>query len=269
MPAFIEPPTPYPEVNCLLSEVLAGIKPVLGEHLIGMYLDGSLACGSFDQASDIDFVVVTDQDVAGDLFTALQAMHDRISIFDSIWSIQLEGSYISQHAIRRYDPEHVLHPNLERGLGERLKMAIHDETWAVHRHILRQRGITLLGPPPQSLIDPVSPVELKQAMLILLNGWATHILNHPEVIDYLGYQSYTVLSLCRALYTLQSGEIATKPEAIRWALENLDKRWIELIEHAWEGRLASGPQAQPEDIQGTRDLIQYAIERSREFEVRI
>lgn len=157
MTVFAAPPTPYPEVNRLLEEVLTGIQPILGKHLIGMYLDGSLAYGSFDQDSDIDFVVVTDQDITGDLFLALQAMHDRINALDSVWAIQLEGSYISRHAVRRYDPEHSLHPNLERGLGERLKMAVHDETWAVHRYLLRQSSIILLGPPPQSLIDRSSP----------------------------------------------------------------------------------------------------------------
>ena len=266
MPISIEHPTPYPEVNRLLGEVLAGIQPILGEHLIGMYLDGSLACDTFDQASDIDFVVVTDQDIAGGLFLALQALHDQINSLDSIWAIQLEGSYISRHAIRRYDPEHSLHPNIERGLGEHLKLVVHDETWAVHRHILRQRGITLLGPSPQSLIDPVSPSELRQAMLKLLNGWATHILNHPQVIDFRGYQSYVVLTLCRALYTLQSGEVATKPAAVRWARATLGERWIALIERAWENRHNPDPQAQPEDIQGTLNLIQYAIERSRKLE---
>jgi hypothetical protein len=142
---------------------------------------------------------------------------------------------------------------------------LHDETWAVHRHILRQRGIILLGPPPQSLIDPVSPDELKQAMHVLLNGWMVHIYNHPEMIDFRGYQSYIVLSLCRALYTLQTGKVATKPEAVRWALANLDGGWKGLIERAWDGRHASDPQAQPEDIQGTLDLIQYVRQHSLQY----
>ena len=182
--------TPYPEVNVLIQELLESAQAVLADHFVGMYLDGSLTSGDFNQDSDIDFVVVTDADISGSLFTALQAMHDRIATTDSPWAIQLEGSYISRHALRRYDPAHALHPNIERGKGERLKMARHDRIWAVHRYILRKRGITLSGPAPQTLIDPISPDELSQAMLESLQGWATHFLNHPAQLSSRGYQSY-------------------------------------------------------------------------------
>ena len=147
-------PTPYTEVNALLQELLESVQTILGSHLVGLYLDGSLASGDFDQDSDIDFVVVTDDEISGDLFSALQAMHERIATIDSWYAIQLEGSYISQRALRRYDPAHALHPNIERGRGERLKMIRHDETWDIRRYVLRERGITLTGPAPQDLIDP-------------------------------------------------------------------------------------------------------------------
>ncbi len=116
-------PTPYPEVNALLQEVLVGAQQILGSHFIGMYLEGSLVSDDFDQDSDIDFVVVTDEDVSSDCFAALQVMHERIATLDSWYAIQLEGSYISQQALRRHDPTHARHPNIERGPGERLKWA--------------------------------------------------------------------------------------------------------------------------------------------------
>src|SRR5262245_38755370 len=119
-------PTPYPDVNMLLNEVLVGAQQILGSHFVGMYLEGSLVSDDFDQDSDIDFVVVTDEDVSEEQFEALQAMHDRIATIDSWYAIQLEGSYMSQQAIRRQDPAHATHPNIERGQGERLKMAYHD-----------------------------------------------------------------------------------------------------------------------------------------------
>src|SRR6185503_20915053 len=119
------PATPYPEVNAILQELLEGIQGILGEHLLGMYLEGSLANGDFDQDSDIDFVVVTDVEVTEDLFSSLQSMHDQIATLDSPWAIQLEGSYLSRQALRRYDPANDIHPNIERGLGERLKLVRH------------------------------------------------------------------------------------------------------------------------------------------------
>jgi len=258
--------TSHAEVNSLLSILLEEVQAVLGEQFIGMYLDGSLASGDFDADSDIDFVVVTREDIAGELFLRLQAMHDRIALLDSAWAIQLEGSYVSQHAIRRYDPEHAMHPNIERGLGERLKLVDHNETWAVHRYILRERGITITGPDPRSLVDPVSAQELRAAMLKLQNGWAKSILENPQVISGRGYQSYVVLSLCRLLYTLQTGKVASKPCAAAWAKENLAERWIPLIDRAWRGRHHPGLKADPDDLRETLKLILYSTLVSQSYE---
>lgn len=258
-------PTPFPEVNALLQELLKSVQSILGSHFIGMYLDGSLTSGDFDQDSDIDFVVVTDEDISEDLFLALQAMHERIAAIDSLWTIQLEGSYISQHAIRRYDPDHALHPNIERGSGECLKMADHDEAWAIHRYVLRQRGLTVIGPPPQTLIDSISPNDLRRAMLPALSGWATHILAHPDEINGRGYQSYTVLTLCRILYTVQLGDVVSKPAAARWAKETLGEKWVPLINRAWVGRQNGGLPAEPDDVKSTLDFIRYSIKYSQQL----
>ncbi len=259
---MIDALAPYPEVAALLSELLESVRAVLGNHFVGMYLDGSLTSGDFDRDHDIDFVVVTDVDIADSLFSALQTMHDRIATIDSWCAIQLEGSYISQHALRRYDPAHALHPNIERGRGERLKMIEHDEAWAVHRYVLRERGITLAGPAPQTLIDPVAPADLRQAMLKTLDGWAASILDNPAQMKPRGYQSYIVLTLCRVLYTLHYGAVASKPVAMRWAQETLGSRWAALIERAWAGRHNSGLEASPDDVNGTLEFIRYALERS-------
>src|SRR5215208_6057450 len=256
-------PTPYPEVNAILQELLEGIQGVLGEHLIGMYLEGSLANGDFDQDSDIDFVVVTDVDVTEDLFSILQSMHDQIATIDSPWAIQLEGSYLSRQALRRYDPTNDIHPNIERGFGERLKRVGHQEVWNVHRHILRERGITIIGPDPKTLTDPITSNDLKRAMLPALSGWATYLLNHPQEIRHRGYQSYIVLTLCRILYTLQFGEVASKLKSANWAKEAIGETWKPLIEDALEGRHASQMPPDPAALRQTQDFIEYTLEHSR------
>jgi len=239
----------------------------MGNYFIGMYLEGSLTSDAFDEASDIDFVVVTKKEITGDLFTALQAMHDRIAAVDSPWAIQLEGSYISQQALRRYDATHALHPNIERGPGERLKMVHHDAAWVIHRFIMRERGITLAGPPPHTLIDPISPMDLQQAMLRMLPAWTAPILHEPTQIRYRGYQSFIVLSLCRVLYTLHYGTVVAKLVAARWAQEFLGEPWAPLIERAWAGRHDAGSATSREDMHATLEFMRYTLERSQHFEL--
>jgi hypothetical protein len=256
--------TPFPDVNAILGKLLENVQPILGNHLIGLYLEGSLANGDFDPDSDIDFVVVTDEEVRGELFSELQRMHDHIATLDSPWAVELEGSYVSRAALRRYDPANNLHPNLERGRGERLKMVNHDEVWNIHRHILRERGITIMGPDPKDLIDPISSSDLKRAMAPALNSWATYILEHPEIMEQRGYQSYVVLSLCRIIYTLQVGEVVSKRRAADWAKTAIDPRWTALIEDAREGRHLSNTRADPQNIHLTMEFIREVLKQGRQ-----
>ncbi len=264
----ITDPTHYPDVNAILQDLLTSIQAVLGSHVIGMYLDGSLTSDAFDEASDIDFIVVTDEEISGDLFLALQAMHDHLATVDSRWAIQLEGSYISQRALRRYDPATALHPNIERGTGERLKMLHHDAALIIHQSIVRERGIPLVGPAPQTLIDPIAPADLQQAMLSMLPEWAAHLRHEPTQLAARGYQSYVVLSLCRVLYTLHHGAVASKPAAARWAQATLGEPWVLLIERALAGRHDPGSEATAADMDGTLAFINYTQGCSQLFEQR-
>ena len=269
-------PTPYTEVNLVLQDLLPSVQSILGHHFLGMYLYGSLATGDFDCQSDVDYVVVTDVVLSDDLFSALQTIHTRIVTMDSWCATQLEGSYVPQGALRRYDPVCALHLHIDRGKGEQLKKMQLDNAllsrawwggWVLLRDSLREKGITLAGPTPQTLIDPVSPEELRQATLAVLQGWAAQILEVPAEIDSRGYQSYTVLTLCRILYTLQNGSVASKPVAARWAQETLDPRWIPLIERAWLGRQNAGLKAEPHDVNETLDFIRYTLEHSQLLEL--
>jgi hypothetical protein len=202
-------PTPYPEVNAILDELLTSVQSILGNQFIGMYLYGSLANGDFDRESDVDYVVVTDDVLPDDLVAAFQVMHTRIATLDSWCATQLEGSYVPQAALRTYDPIHALHLHIDRGRGEQLKKMELDNPhlsrawwagWIMLRYVLRERGITLAGPAPRTLIDPVSPDDLRQAALAELNNWEAPLLDNPAQMENRGYQSYFVLTLCRILY---------------------------------------------------------------------
>jgi len=266
MSLIVNHPAPYPEVNALLRELLQSEQTILGNHFVGMYLFGSLTSGDFDQDSDIDVVVATDDELPDDLFSALRAMHARIAAGASWWATQLEVSYIPRHALRRHDPAGAMHPHIDRGKGDGLHMMRHDSDWVVQRYTLRERGITLAGPAPETLIDPVSPSDLRRAMLAIM-WWPTEILDDPAQIKKRGYQSYIVLTMCRMLYTLHHGTVASKPVAARWAQEKLDERWRPLIERAVVGRQHPQAEAPSEDLNGTMDFIRYTLERSRQFEI--
>ena len=256
------PPTPFPDVKEILDLLHTNVKEILQDHFVGMYLFGSLANGDFDQYSDIDVLVVTHAEITSEAFSALQIMHKQINEIDSPWANQLEVSYIPRNALRRFDPRHKLHPHLDRGTGETLHMMEHESDWIVQRHTLRERGVTLDGPPPKSLIDAVSADDLRRAVVNVLPLWVKPLVDDPiQQIRPRGYQSFIVLSLCRMLYTIQEGTIASKPVAAQWALKTLSAEWRPLIERAIIGRQNAGLEAQAEDLAGTIRLIRYTLDR--------
>jgi hypothetical protein len=253
-------PTPHADVNAILREVLDGAQAILGEHFVGMYLYGSLALGDFDPASsDIDFLVVTNGDLPDDRVAALQAMHDRIAASDSPWASEIEGSYIPCAALRRYDPAHALHPLIDR--GGRLRLEQHEIDTVIKLYGLRERGIVLAGPPPATLLDPISPGNLRHATAELMRIWWAPMRRDLTRLQHRGYQIYAVLTMCRILYTRQYGAIVSKPVAARWAFATLDPRWGSVIERALAWRKDMPDAVNEADVRATQEFIQYTRDR--------
>ncbi len=251
-----------PEVDELLDALTDGVREILGDQLVGMYLFGSATSGDFDRESDVDVVVVTGGRIPDDVFASLQAMHRRIAAIDSRYATQLEVSYIPGGAIRRYVPPDVLHPRLDRGTNETLHLMSHGADWVAQRHLIRERGVALLGPPPGTLIDSVSGDDLRLAMRGLLRTWLEPMIGDPPHVRTRGYQSFIVLAVCRILYTIEKGDVLSKRAAAVWGAATLDTRWRPLIQGAWLGRQNPDPPPLPEDLSETWAFIRYAIERS-------
>lgn len=163
-------PTDHPEINSVLQELLSGARGILGDQFVGMYLDGSRAIGDFEpDKSDLDFVVVTASEVSSASFEVLKTMHDHIAAGTSKWARELEGSYISRRALR-HGRRPAAHPYIDRGS---VLVMVQQESgyWTIHRHMLREHGVVLAGPPPKMLIDPVRPEELQEAVRGILREW--------------------------------------------------------------------------------------------------
>jgi hypothetical protein len=244
-------PTPYPEVNQLLQGLLAQVQAILGERFVGLYLYGSLASGDFIPArSDIDFLVVTAGELPSEMVSALESMHAGLWAGGSKWALKLEGSYITREALRRYNPADGPFPCVNEG---NFYLASHESDWVLQRYILRESGVAVAGPDIRPLIDPVSPEDICAAVRGYLREWWQPMLHQPRRLQSRAYQAYAVLSMCRALYTLQSGRAASKTESARWAQRTCGKRWIVLIERA----LAWPEGAQPDEMAETLEFIQF------------
>ncbi len=248
--------TPYPDVNVVLDELLSSAQAILGDYFVGLYLYGSLASGDFDPLrSDIDFVVVTTDQLPEELIPALEKMHARLAASGLKWAPKLEGTYIPQTALRRYDPNAAPCPSLNEG---RFFLARHESDWVIQRYILREHGVAVAGPPIRSMIDPVQPDEIRQGVRGVLRGWWTSMLDNPSWLRDGEYQAYAVLTMCRALYTFHHGTIASKPVSARWAQAELDQPWATVIEWAVTWQRAD----RSDHLRETLDFIRYTLGRS-------
>jgi hypothetical protein len=258
-------PTYYADVNEVLHSFEARLLTLLGSHFVGMYPSGSLALGDFDpQSSDIDMVIVTDVELSGDLFAALHDLHAHFDESRSPWAAKVEAVYIPPEALRHSAPTPAQYPQIEKG---RTLFLDHLESgWIFHCYTLREHGVIVAGPGPHTLIDPVDPDAMRRAAATIAGIWLEQAQHDPDWLTWLHprkHQAFVVLTLCRLLYTLDSGTLASKPAAARWAQKTLGRRWAGPIERSRAG-LHTSEETLESDANETVTFIHYTVERFRQ-----
>ena len=225
-------PTKYPEINKILDLLLTNTSQVLGNQLVGMYLYGSLSSGDFDpETSDVDFLVVTTSTLPDKTIADLEIMHHRIWKSSSKWAGKLEGSYIPKREIKRHNPRSGPCPTVNEG---RFYLDKPGSDWIIQRHIVREQGVILAGPDPKTLIDPVDAADLRRAVKGVLFEWWFPMLEDPTWLREHGseYHAFAILTMCRALYTLENGTTVSKSAAARWVQGKLGEDWSRVIDQA-------------------------------------
>ncbi|MCA1666892.1 MAG: DUF4111 domain-containing protein [Thermomicrobia bacterium] len=116
------------------------------------------------------------------------------------------------------------------------------------------------GPLPQTLIDPVSPDELRAAVRTALDGFWNAQLHgpEPEWLRTREYQAFAILTMCRALNTLAHGTVVSKPAAAAWAQSVLPPPWPDLVAQSLIWR----HDKRPDDMTKMLAFIRHTIERA-------
>lgn len=224
----------YPEVNNLLLDLLARATAILGENFVGMYLYGSLATDDYvPDRSDLDFVVVTDRTVSDQQVEVLRAMHRQLIDEEGRLAKKLEGAYVPRAVIRQHSADHPGVPTINEG---EFYLAPLGPDWNIQRYVIRGGDRRLAGPPARELIDPVEFPQIVRGILGAIETWWEPMLGDPTLLERPGYQPFAVLSMCRALYAIREGELASKEVAAIWAIERLPGKWEPLIQEAMRWR---------------------------------
>ena len=257
-------PTPYPELNDVLRQLIEGVQAILKDDLLGAYLQGSFAMGDFDLHSDVDFIIAIEQDLPDGQAPALQNLHERIYSLECPWAQHLEGTYFPKDILRQYSLSGEELWYLDHGARSLIR-SDHCNTIVV-RWTVREHGVALAGPDPTSLIDPIPVALLRRDILTAIDDWGQQILADPEQYNNRFYQGFITLNYCRMLHDLYSGDTGSKLAGAEWAKENLDPSWTGLIDRAWTTRpdpaVSVRQPADPDDFSSTLAFVQYIIEES-------
>src|SRR3989442_11175208 len=134
-------PTPYPELNRVLRDFVDRVQAVLSTNFVGAYLQGSLAVGDFDLHSDVDFIMVIEEELSHEEVHGLQAVHEHIYCVDIPWAQHLEGSYLPKEVLRDHARLGGLLWYLDHGSRSLIQSA-HCNTVLV-RWVVREHGMSL------------------------------------------------------------------------------------------------------------------------------
>lgn len=241
----------------MLDQLVLGIKRVLDQDVVGVYVHGSLALGDFNrETSDVDFLVATRTELPAESLPSLEQMHAELRNQGFKWACNMEGSYISQALLKRYDRQQCWHPALR--CDGSFGVEGHASDWIIQRAIIREHGITLFGPAPETLIDPVEPAELTKAAQAILTQWWALLFEDASRIETSEYQAYAILTMCRCLYTIEEGLVASKPAAARWMIDTHGSKWESLIRKALAWRRGDELNA----IDETLAFVRYTLDRA-------
>jgi hypothetical protein len=252
-------PSGWPGVDRAVARLLAGVAEALGDDLAGLYLGGSLGLGDFDPASsDVDVLVATAGRLPGPAVERLRRLHRALRA-EGGWAARLEVVYLPLAALRRFDPDdtgrYPIGPS-DRGFN----LGRQTPTWVLDRWVAREHGLVVVGPDPRELIDPIGLEQLRAAVRASLAGhWA---LKGTDVawLRPRNYQAFAVLSMCRDLYALEHGTLASKPVAAAWASRRLGPPWTPQIERAlgWRSDPRIDDRALPETLAFVAHVVALA-----------
>ena len=189
-------------------------------------------------------------------------MHDEIPTRPGHWPHDLEGSYAPRADLATLATLDKKWLYVDRGHRE-MEWSTHCNTADV-RWTLRERGVTLAGPDPRELVAEVPADVLRSRTRPLIASFMPDLAVWTS-FDNAWAQRYAVETLCRMLYTLTTGEVASKPAALEWALRTLGPEWHGLIQRALDDR---GRGWDPDDpprpgsVEATKAFAEFAKARA-------
>lgn len=203
-------------VATLLNDLACRLHAVLGRNAIGLYAYGSLTQHAFDaRRSDVDCVAVTRRRLSPVVVSRLRAGLRRLSRREA-WMRRLQLTILIQRELLQFKGDGWLYQ-----FG-RLSRTGSDGNPIIWANII-ESGHVVFGADPHSFVPPITPALMRAALQREIGYLRTELITKrdSEWRRRPAYRRYAVLTLCRILYTFETGRIASKLTAAAWALRRL------------------------------------------------
>ena len=218
-----------------LDALVSRIRGVLGDDLVGIYLYGSYVSGGFDPAvSDLDLVAVTAPELERIDIASLERMHREFVDRNPEWDDRIEVVYIGRATLASFrtspgslaviSPGEPLHVLDDRAIE-----------WLQNWYLLRETSLTLFGPPAAEVVPPISWKEFVAATARYAGLVSKQSLGDANPSQL----AYTVLTMCRALMTVEVQAHGSKQDGAAWTRKRVPE-WAWLIDAALRCRLSRG-----------------------------
>lgn len=253
------------EVKNQVGKLQESLLRHLGDHLLGTYLHGSLALQCFNPAcSDLDVIVLLKESIGVEM--RFRLVQELLAL--SLNPAPIEISLITQGAIRpwRHPTPFELHCSEYWRQRYEQRVAIGDkEFWAgtpvdadlaCHITLTRLKGIVVYGLPLADAFPKVPELDFRSSILDGVDHAADALRTLPV---------YGILTLCRVLSYLETGEILSKRDAGIWALPHLPESLRDIVRSAvelYEGSRSDMAAMSDEDLNSYKSFILSAIQRA-------
>jgi hypothetical protein len=241
-----------------VAELTTLLGDALGPNLLALYLFGSLPAGGFVEGrSDVDLLAIVERDVDEALLEELRRLHSDFVRAHPAWEERVEVGYVGRAVLQTFGTRPAgtmaaISP------GEPLHLKDATWGWVLNWHGACSRGETLLGPPPLELGPAVTAEAFRIAVWELLEEWRGDV-REPTIAWVPAQRGYAVVTVCRALHALETGEQTTKEAAAAWAAERFPE-WAEFVRASLADLRADHRGRQARAIR----FVDFALERAAE-----
>lgn len=211
-------------------QVVEVIEELLENQVIGIYLYGSAIHGGLHINSDVDILVISNQDLSeatrNELTKRLMLISGKVGCENL--KRPLEVTIINQNDIVPWK----FPPKCEYMYGEWLReqmeagdipQASYDPDVAILLWQARSYSLSLKGPEAIKVIEPISMIDIQKAIRCSLPGLIASVK---------GDERNVLLTLARMWFTMTTGEICPKDIAAEWAIPKLPQNLAALLEIA-------------------------------------